>query len=191
MQIKKYMKNFFIIIMLLLSFNVWGQESRFSIGINGGIGTEPDNSVVWGVVARYNITNEFRIAPEFNLSFREVEFVTSQEEWTNWIGSINLHYLFNYKNVSLYPIAGISFTNGKDKIKPIPNNSSNSMKILRLGGVIGVGLEYNLLKKVYINTEVKYSMLHRVWNQEQFMTTEGSPKNMNNFGLFIGLGYKF
>lgn len=179
--------------MSLASLNLWAQESKFSIGINSGIGTEPDNSPVWGIVARYNITNTFRVAPEFNISFREVEFVTRQEKWTNWAGNIDLNYLFSYKNISIYPIVGISFTNGMDKIRSLPNNSSShiSMKVLRLGGNAGAGIEYTFMKNLFINAEAKYYILHRIWNQEQFMTTDGSNKNLGNFRLLIGAGYKF
>lgn len=187
-------KILFTIILLFSMGSIWGQESKFSLGINGGIGTEPDNSIVWGLVSRYNITQSFRVAPEFNLSFREVEFVTRQEDWTNWTGSINLHYLFSYKSISAYPIIGIIFTNGKDRIRSYGGGAdvyTQSIKVLRLGGTMGAGLEYNFLNNFYINGEARYSILHRVWNQNQFMSMEGSSKNLNNFGLSVGVGYKF
>lgn len=185
------MKKVIVILILLLSatFLLYGQESKFSLGINGGIGTEPDDSYVWGVVAGYNITNMLRIVPGFNLSFRENDFVNYRRKWTNYTGSINLHYLFRYKRTSVYPLAGVSFTNGKDRVTSLGN--FNTMKVFRIGGTFGGGIEYNFLRKFYVNGEARYSILHRVWKAEGLIAPAGLEKNLNNFGILFGIGYRF
>jgi opacity protein-like surface antigen len=185
------MKKVIVILILLLSgaFLLYGQESKFSLGINSGIGTEPDNSYVWGVVAGYNITNTLRIVPEFNLSFRENDFVNDRKKWTNYTGSIYLHYLFRYKRISFYPLAGVSFTNGKDRVTSL--GYFNTMKVFRIGGSFGGGIEYNFLRKFYVNGEARYSILHRIWKAEGPIAPVGSEKNLNNFGILLGIGYKF
>lgn len=189
------MKKILFVLLLMSSISIWGQDSKFSLGINAGIGTEPDNSLVWGLVARYKITKSFRIAPEFNMAFRKVDL--AEDKWVNWIGNINIHYIFSYKNVSLYPIAGISFTNGKDierssSMSGLSMSTFNySVNTLRLGGSFGGGIEYNFLDRFYINGEARYSILHRIWTENQYATIAYDEKNLRSFGLSAGIGYKF
>lgn len=189
------MKKILFVLLLMSSISIWGQDSKFSLGINTGIGTEPDNSLVWSLVGRYNITKSFRIAPELNMAFREVDL--AEDKWINWTGNINLHYLLSYKNFSLYPIVGVTFTNGKDMTSStsmvgLSVNSSNSSKnTLRFGGNFGAGLEFNLLNRFYINGEAKYSILHRVWTENEYQEVQFDRKNLINFGLSAGIGYKF
>lgn len=191
------MKKILFVLLLMSSISIWGQDSKFSLGINTGIGSDPDPSLVWGLVGRYNVTKSFRISPEFNLAFREVDFVTSKEKWVNWTGNINLHYLLSYKNVSLYPIVGVAFTNGKDEERSVSmnglsvNSSSYSINTLRLGGNFGGGLEFKFLHRFYINGEVKYTVLYRVWDEVKFATSERLGTKLEVLGLSAGIGYKF
>ncbi|MFV0419356.1 MAG: outer membrane protein [Dysgonomonas sp.] len=191
------MKRFIsaIAIAIITTAAAFSQESKFSLGITGGIGTEFEERPYFGFSLHYTLNDRLRLAPEFGVALMNFDYVTKKENWTSFQGNINLHYLFNFNKLSVYPLVGITAMNWNDRAYNYynPYGSSNSTakkSVARIGANAGAGLQYNFPCKIYVNAEGKYSSLWRT-KKDFIGYSGGTPQRMNNFMITAGIGYNF
>lgn len=182
-----------IIIALSIVSTAFSQENKFSLGITGGIGTEFEERPYFGLSAHYLLNERLRLAPEFGVALMKFDYVTKTENWTSYQGNINLHYLFNFNSLSIYPLVGITAMNWNDRVYNSYDPSSNSTAkkaVARIGANVGAGLQYNFSNKIYVNAEGKYSSLWRT-KKDFIGYSGGTARRMNNFMVTAGVGYNF
>ena len=84
--------------------SVFAQQGKQAIGGNLSYGTEIE-SVGIGLKYQYNITDQIRIEPSMNYFFKN-------DGLSMFDINANIHYLFPIaSNISLYPLAGFTYTN--------------------------------------------------------------------------------
>ena len=180
-----------------LSTCVYAQKGEMSIGGTCTFASEPGGTTMWGASYRYNISNPLRLSTEFGIAqaiFRPGLY--EEKEWLNWMGNLNLHYLFSYKNISTYPIGGISLSNSQDEIYThyiMGTNHSSFTSLsqsIRLGVTSGVGLEFRL-KCFYINGEIKYNYSKGVWSGDDYYGQKKEQHSGHTISLSAGVGFVF
>ena len=118
--------------------SVFAQQGKQAIGGNLSYGTEIE-SVGIGLKYQYNITDQIRIEPSMNYFFKN-------DGLSMFDINANIHYLFPIaSNISLYPLAGFTYTNWH----------------LDLGkaGDYDVSMEFDLDKNWSLNFDIKYQLI--------------------------------
>ena|SRR5690554_860084 len=119
-------------------------EGTFGIGAHAGYGTEV-NSPGAGVHIHYYRTNNLRYAPSFTT------FLNINDE-SVWMIDGDIHYIIPISfTASLYPIAGLHYSNWKFDIE-------NEVKH-RPGTNLGLGFQHDIRYRVRANFELKYQFL--------------------------------
>ena len=128
-------------------------EGTFGIGIQTGYATEL-NSLGAGMHIHYYRTNNLRIAPSFTY------FIERKGE-KMWMIDADAHYIVPVSiTASLYPIAGIHYSNWKlgTDAKNLQNESELQVKH-RPGANLGLGFQHDISYRVRANFELKYQFI--------------------------------
>lgn len=144
-----------IALFLLVSLSkIFAQfEGTFGIGIQTGYATEL-NSLGAGMHIHYYRTNNLRIAPSFTY------FIERKGE-KMWMIDADAHYIVPVSiTASLYPIAGIHYSNWKfgTDAKNLQNESESQVKH-RPGVNLGLGFQHDISYRVRANFELKYQFI--------------------------------
>lgn len=149
------------------------EKGDMAAGIQVAYGTGDGFSNL-GIGARFqwNVINKLRLEPSFN-------YFLKKDNIGMWDINANVHYQFPLgKIVSLYPLAGLSVMGVKVSIPEVDlgeyGSYGGSASDTKFGFNIGAGADFNLSKRLLLNTEIKYRI-----------------GNWNRFIASIGVGYKF
>lgn len=121
-------------------------EGTFGMGIHAGYGAEIA-SVGAGAHMHYYRTNNLRFAPAFT-------YYLERKGHGLWTIDSDIHYVIPATvSASLYPIAGVHYSNWKY------NNNNESWNKHRIGGNLGIGLQHDISYRVRANFELKYQFI--------------------------------
>ena len=109
-------------------------------------------SIGLGLKYQYNITDQIRIEPSMNYFFKN-------DGLSMFDINANIHYLFPIaSNVSLYPLAGFTYTNWHldlGKVGDYDVSGSDG----KFGVNLGAGMEFTLDKSWSLNLDIKYQLI--------------------------------
>lgn len=151
---------FSIVVILFTTFNSYSQQGEKSVGINVVYGTEIKNV---GVGARFNygITDEIRLAPNFN-------YFIKKDGLSGLEFNADAHYLFEVApEFKIYPLAGLTCTSWRfswgDAFKGLEEYGievdKTSSTTTKFGINLGGGLVYSLSDNIDLGVEAKYSLV--------------------------------
>lgn len=179
---KKVMKKILVSLFLCL-FGLTGfaqSKGDMSAGVHIGIAPIAEKGAKFtnfgiGALYRYNITNPIRLEADLEYWFKNkgvsVFDITA-----------NVHYLFHFDKLCLYPLAGIGYGSANSSYsvtipdsegKPVTMKDSNSAG--RFIFNLGAGAEYPITEKITAGLEIKY----------QYM------KDFSRWPITIGATYHF
>ncbi|WP_419083539.1 porin family protein, partial [Phocaeicola sp.] len=105
-----------------------------------------------GLKYQYNITDQIRIEPSMTYFFKN-------DGLSMFDINANIHYLFPIaSNVSLYPLAGFTYTNWHldlGKVGDYDVSGSDG----KFGVNLGAGMEFTLDKSWSLNLDIKYQLI--------------------------------
>ncbi len=163
------MKKQFLLLLLLFfivqqkSFAQY--EGTFGMGAHLGYASEIQRPGI-GLDLHYYVTNNFRIAPSFTYYMQ----IKNKRMW-NINGDI--HYVVPIGTVfSFYPLAGLHFSEWKNKSKNITTDSGDVYNS-RLGINVGLGFQYDFMYKSRTSLEIKYQ----------------SIKDYSQVAIMLGIGF--
>jgi len=131
-------KLFFVLFMAIVSLNANAQAGAIELGgkLNYGFDTE---AVGFGIVGRYNFTNNFRGEALFN-------YYPKKDHVSYWDTDLNLHYVFHVTDrFKLYPLGGIALVGWSEDVF----DTSDS----KIGANLGGGLQFNITGNLHLNAE--------------------------------------
>ncbi len=132
-------------------------EGTFGIGAHAGYGAEV-NSLGAGIHIHYYRTNNLRLAPSFTTFLRT-------NDKSMWMIDGDVHYIIPVSfTASLYPIAGLHYSNWKFDIE-------NEVKH-RPGVNLGLGFQHDIRYRLRANFELKYQYM-KDYSQIFFMAGFG------------------
>ncbi len=146
------MKKLMILSVMALVFitGSFAQQGESSLGVKLSYNTDAEITGV-GVKYQYNLTEQLRVAPAFTYFIQNHDSKVSAYAF-----DVDLHYLFPLEyNLTLYPIAGLNFTN----IDQDSNTDSG------FGLNAGVGIQYPVADNLVLNAEWKRSILMNLNDQ--------------------------
>lgn len=157
------MKKIMMIFMLAV-FSLAGhaqvKEGVSSFGFNIGYGFDSEN-VTLGVDYRYNLTDEFRLAPSLT-------HYVKKDHHSAWAIDMNANYVFAItENFSFYPLAGLNLSFWNWDL-----GGGLSKNRTRFGGNIGLGGEVYASEQITIGLEFKYQMI-KTYDQAMFAVRMG------------------
>lgn len=135
---------FSLAMMLGLSSSVNAQsDSKMAVGVNVNAGMG-DSYTNYGLGAKfqYNFAEHWRGEASFNYFF-EKEYVSM------WDINVDAHYLINTKNVTIYPLAGITMRAATASIMGFSTTDTN------IGVNYGAGVDFKLSDSFKLNLEIK------------------------------------
>jgi len=140
-------------------------EGTFGMGVHAGYGATI-NSPGAGVHMHYYRTNNLRLAPAFT-------YYLERRGESMWMAETDAHYMLPVSfSASLYPIAGIHYSNwGYDAVKAGDALAGNRTSH-RLGANLGIGFQHDIGYRVRANFELKYQFI-RDFSQVVFMAGFG------------------
>lgn len=143
-------------------------EGTFGIGVHTAYGAAV-NSVGAGAHLHYYPTNNWRLAPSFT------RYLEHKGEGM-WMVETDLHYLLplNY-SASLYPIAGIHYSNWSHDAGGEGELPAGVRKRDRLGASLGIGLQHDISYRVRMNYELKHQFIN----------------DYDQLSLMVGFGFWF
>lgn len=150
-------------------------EGTFGIGVHAGYGAEINSPGV-GAHIHYYHTNNLRFAPSFT------RFLERKGEGM-WMADADVHYMLPLSiSTSLYPIAGVHYSNWSYSNMIEPNNlydqvpggsaAGEEHTLHRLGANLGLGFQYDISYRVRANFELKYQFIND-YSQLQLMAGYG------------------
>ncbi len=159
------------------------QKGDRAVGLNLGYGTEIESL---GIGARfmYNFTDRVRIAPEFTYFLPKSQSAVLginavSGKFKMWDINVNAHYLVPLQDkFQLYPIVGLIISNVSASASIYDSSLghvSGSASDTKLGVNLGVGIQYDVTSTVFVNGEVKYSLI----------------SDYDQAVISVGLGFKF
>lgn len=138
-------------------------EGTFGIGAHMGYATEV-NSLGVGAHIHYYRTNSLRLAPSFT-------YFVENNGVSTWMVDADAHYILPVSiTASLYPIAGVNFSNWEFKAAIDEKEVKN-----RLGANLGLGFQHDISYRVRANFELKYQFI----------------KDYSQVSLMAGFGFWF
>lgn len=148
------MKRLILILALaVVSLSVFSQTRRgdSSFGLNVGYGFDTDNATI-GVDYRYNVTDEFRLAPS-------ISYYTKNDNLSACSLDMNAHYVFKLSDMfGFYPLGGVNLSFWK--YDHVLNNDTST----RFGFNIGMGGEVYATDDITVGLEAKYNTVED-WDQ--------------------------
>lgn len=167
---KKLLLTFFACLSFIYS-SAQDQEGLFSVAGNLNYGTEIESLGV-GLRAQYGFGVHTRGVAEY-------KYFIDRHNLSAWELNADLHYVFGSSDELLfYPLAGVKFTRWTyDSARgnlpegfPVEKYSKN-----RIGLNMGVGAQFALSEKTFIQPEIKYELV----------------KDYSQFVFGVGFGYIF
>lgn len=154
-------KTLLIVAFAFMSMGAFAQlGGLFSSGlIKGAYQTEMERFGI-GAEVRFDLPSNFRIAPD-------VMFFFPKNHTTGLDINVNAHYLLkiNDERFALYPLAGINMSNNRVSYKGFSDSFTE------FGFNLGIGGEYNLDSKSFLNAEFRYTF--NDWDYAQFSVGYG------------------
>ncbi len=139
------MKRIFMMIMLAaissLTAVAQTKQGDSSVGLNVGYAFDSENATI-GVDYRYNVTNEFRLAPGLT-------YLAKDHGLSAFMFDMNAHYVFEMSDkFGFYPLGGLSlsFWDG-------------GHSYTRFGLNLGLGGEVYATKEITVGLEAKYNII--------------------------------
>lgn len=146
-------KWIFILALAIVSLSTFSQTRRgdSSFGLNVGYGFDTDNAT-FGVDYRYNVTDEFRLAPS-------ISYYAKNNNLSTCALDLNAHYVFKLSDMfGFYPLGGVDLSFWKR------DYLLNKDTATRLGLNIGMGGEVYATKDITVGMETKYNTVED-WDQ--------------------------
>lgn len=139
-------------LVLLLAFIVVGITTSFAqrtgdsfLGLNLNYASETSFGI--GTRYQYNLTNNFRVEPEFNYYFKH-------DYCSFWDLGANISYLIPIaSDLTVYPLAGIGYMHGKLQST---GGEVNEYSDDTFQAKLGAGVEFQLLPTTKLIIEPKY-----------------------------------
>jgi len=161
-------KLVFVFILMISCSCVYAQKA--SVVIDVGYRNKIDYAN-WGLGAqfRYSIIKDFRLASDI------IAYIPDDSNLGLDVG-VSAQYLIHlHERVSVYPVAGMIISNHSFSADP------DNRKLTELGFNFGVGAEFNISSKGFINVDLRYSLINRE-----------KPQWYDNYGIIrLGYGFRF
>ena len=133
--------------------SVFAQQGKQAIGGNLSYGTEIE-SVGIGLKYQYNITDQIRIEPSMNYFFKN-------DGLSMFDINANIHYLFPIaSNISLYPLAGFTYTNWHLDLGKVGDYDVKHAKSVIFKKVIHRWLDSDLISNIILIFQTKTNTLY-------------------------------
>ncbi|MGI6573499.1 MAG: outer membrane beta-barrel protein [Fermentimonas sp.] len=138
-------------------------EGTFGVGVQAGYGSNI-KSVGGGMHLHYYHTNELRFAPSFT---RFIE----RKDTDMWMVETDAHYILPVSvALSLYPIAGLSYSQWSYNETMVDQELIPARKERRLGANLGLGWQHDIAYRIRANYELKYQFIR---DHSQLLFTAG------------------
>lgn len=129
----------------------YAQKGESALGANLNFGNETNFGI--GVKYRYSFTDNWRIEPVFNYYFKH-DYVSM------WDLGANMHYVIPVaSNISVYPLAGVEYTNATLDLGGSENINDGQIAIN-----LGAGVDFKVSSNITIDLGLKYQIIDN-WNQ--------------------------
>ena len=134
-------KVLFALLLTVITMSASAQAGSQSVGLSLGYAFDTNNTTI-GVDYRYNITDEWRLAPSVS-RYIQHDYIDA------WVIDANVHYVFRLSEmVGFYPLAGLSLS-----FWDIQYDST------RFGANLGLGSELYATENITIGLEAKYNIV--------------------------------
>ncbi len=155
-------------VLFFICLCVQGQKS--SLIVDMGYRTEFDKAN-WGIGAQYKYT----LPHHLRLAADVMAYIPEDSDYGLDVG-VSLQYRLNvYKELYCYPFLGAIMSNHSFSAIPNPRNQSE------FGFSFGLGAEYNVNKKSFVNLDFRYSLIDKE-----------KPAWYKDYGLIrVGYGFRF
>ncbi|KGF57542.1 porin family protein [Prevotella melaninogenica] len=151
----------------VMTLSASAQAGDKALGAQFVFGSET-NSIGLGVKGQYYFTDQLR-------GEASVDYFFKNKGVSMWDINTNVHYLFDVADkFKVYPLAGLGYTNWSYKLE-YDNVTLAKGTDGRLAVNLGGGAEYELIKDLSVNAELKYQIIN----------------NYNQLVLGVGVAYKF
>lgn len=152
----KSMKRILILSVLLSSFFIQKMQAQFEgtfgLGTHIGYGSEV-NTLGAGIHFHFYRTNNIRFSPSFT-TFLE------RKGHAMWMVDGDVHYIIPVSfSASLYPIAGIHYSQWKYDASKNNKQDDENWKKRRLGANLGLGFQHDISYRIRTNFELKYQAI--------------------------------
>lgn len=138
-------------------------EGTWGVGVHAGYASVAEQLGA-GVHLHYYRTNNLRFAPSFT---RYLE--TKGERM--WMAEADLHYILPISYAaSLYPLAGIHYSNWHYDPEATYNTTGKALTHHRPGANLGIGYQHDISYRVRANLELKYQFIN---DYSQLLITAG------------------
>lgn len=156
----------FTVIAILSVTQVFAQfEGTTGLGVHAGYGAQI-NSLGAGAHVHYYHTNNLRFVPAFT-------YYLPRKGNSMWIVDADAHYIVPVSvSASLYPIAGLTYSNWKYDASSAGNTFGDDWKKHRIGANLGLGFQHDISYRVRANFELKYQFI-KDFSQVSFMAGIG------------------
>lgn len=151
------MKKILILLVGLCAFAAtsFAQKGESMLGFNLNYGNELNLGI--GAKYRYSFTDNWRIEPVLNYYFKH-------DYLSMWDLGANMHYVVPVAStVSLYPLAGLEYTN----VKLHTGDLGDGWRDVNDGQIavnLGVGVDFKIASNMTVDLGVKYQIIND-WNQ--------------------------
>lgn len=127
-------------------------EGTIGLGVHAGYGGEI-NKLGGGIHIHFYRSNNVRFAPSFTY------FLESKRE-NMWMTDLDAHYILPVSySASLYPIAGLHYSQWKYDASKNNTSDDEEWKKSRLGANLGLGFQHDIAYRVRANFELKYQFI--------------------------------
>ncbi|HBB02109.1 MAG TPA: hypothetical protein DCZ19_13710 [Porphyromonadaceae bacterium] len=140
-------------------------EGTVGMGVHAGYGAEINSPGV-GLHLHYYRTNNLRLAPSFT-------YFLERKGTSMWMAEADAHYILPLSlTASLYPIAGIHYSNWKYRTAGTGETVATEWRKHRPGVNLGLGFQHDISYRVRANFELKYQFI-KDYSQVVFMAGFG------------------
>ena len=154
-------KYFFLFFVALVSMCAFAQKGQKAVGLNLSYGTEISN-LGFGVKGQYNFTDAIRVEASF-------DYFLKKDDLSMWDVNVNAHYLIPVKDLKIYPLVGLTYTNWKDSfdfgnyLDGFKDYYDDDLELSDSEGKFGVnlggGVQYDINNNWAVNFEMKYQII--------------------------------
>ena len=150
------MRRIFIVVFLFSLLSIPKIQAQFEgtlgLGVHAGYGAEVNN-LGGGIHIHFYRTNNIRFAPSFTY------FLEDKGE-NMWMTDLDAHYILPVSySASLYPIAGLHYSQWKYDASKGNGDSEKDWTKNRLGANLGLGFQHDIAYRVRANFELKYQFI--------------------------------